>query len=193
MGNKNKSWFKQHKILSGIIAFLLLLLGMGLLGSAVDEVPNTENNKSPEINNIIVTNSKSFLPQESEIDRIWTLGSHEELEINDSGFIEGTKFEITKTEDFSVTRVTMNIYRFESTTSAHLYYNQEIARIDIRGVEELNLGNGCFGIDREVGFSGYAEGYCLRNNIVIYLKSSSSSFFYVSDLKNYFNIILNKL
>ena len=160
---------------------------------SIDEESNAGNSQSPAIDNIIILNSKSFLPQENEIDRMWILGSYNELKINDSEFIEGTEFEITKREDFSVTRVTMEIYRFNSTIGAQSYYNQETARIDIRGVEELNLKSDCFGIDREVGFSGYAEGYCLRNNLVIYLKSSSSSFFYVSDFKDYLKIILNKL
>lgn len=188
-----KSWFKQHKILSGIMGFLLLIIGMSLFANIINEESNTGSSQSSAIDNIITTNSKSFLPQESEIDRIWTLGSYDELKINDSEFIEGTEFEITKREDFSVTRVIMEIYRFESDMGAQSYYNQKISIIDIRGVEELNLGNDCFGIDREVGFSGYAEGCCLRNNLVIYLKSNSNSFFYVSDFKDYLKIILNKL
>ena len=190
---ENKSWIKQHKILSGIIGFFILFISMGLLGSIVGDETNINNRQSSDASNLITANSKSFLPQENEIDRIWILGDYEELKVNNSGFIEGTGFKITKREDFSVVQITMEIYRFESIKDAGLYYDQETFEIDVRGVEELNLGNNCFGIDRDTGFSGYAEGYCLKNNIVVYIKSSSSSFMYVSSLKEFKRIILNKL
>jgi len=187
---EEKPWIKKHKIFSGIMAFFLLFIGMSLLTNIID--PDSTNNNL-EKGKLISVDSVSLLPQDAEIDREWRLKDVEALTINSNGFVEGSELQISKTESFSGTTVIMKVFRFDSIESAQSYYNQEIESIDIRGVGELKLGDNCFGIESDMGLSGSAQGYCLRNNIVIYLKSASSSFMYVSDLKDFQKIILKKI
>jgi len=187
---EERSWIKKHKIFSGIMAFFLLLIGMSLLANVVDS--DSVNNNLEE-GKLISVDSASLLPQDVEIDREWRLKDIEDLIIDSNGFVEGSELQISKTESFSGTTVIMKVFRFDSVENAQNYYNQEVESINIRGVKELKLSDNCFGIENDIGLSGSAQGYCLRNNIVIYIKSAGSSFMYASDLKDFQKIILKKI
>jgi len=52
---------------------------------------------------------------------------------------------------------------------------------------------GCFGIKIDNTLSGYAEGFSFRNNIILYVKSTSSSYSYTSDGKKFMKIMLEKV
>jgi len=40
--------------------------------------------------------------------------------------------------------------------------------------------------------SGYAKGFCLRDNVVFYIESTSGSYTYTSDGKSFMKIMLKK-
>lgn len=180
---KKKSWFKKHKILSGLGIFVLLII--------IISAANGSNSANPE--ETLSINSKDLLPQESEINREWVLGSYNSVSSSENGFVEGTELKISKVESFSGSTIIMRTYKFDSSENANNFYSQSTDRINIRGVDDWDLGNNCFGIDQETGLTGSAEGYCLRNNIVFYIKSGSSSFMYASDGKDFMGIMLKKI
>ncbi|MFA5070915.1 MAG: hypothetical protein WC511_00920 [Candidatus Pacearchaeota archaeon] len=181
---KKKSWFKKHKILSGLGIFVLLIIIISAANSRGDST-NSENTLS--------INSKDLLPQESEIDREWIFDPSTSITSTENGFVEGTELQVSKAESFSGSAITMRAYKFDNSENANNFYTQSTEKIDIRGVSDWDLGNNCFGIDQEAGLAGSAEGYCLRNNIVFYVESISSSFLYASDGKDFMKIMLEKI
>ena len=187
---EERSWIKKHKIFSGIMAFFLLLIGMSLLASVVD--PDSTNNNLEE-GKLISADSASLLPQDAEIDRIWRINNITSIITNATGFIEGTERQINKAENLESTRVTARAYRFDSEENAYNFYDQRKGEIDVRGIEEWNLGNSCFGVKKDVVLSGYSKGFCVRNNIVLYMESVSSSYSYTNDGKFFMNIMIKKV
>ena len=186
---EERPWIKKHKIFSGIMAFFLLLIGMSLLAN----ITNSDSTNNLEKGELIDIDSTNFFPQDAEIDREWRLKDIEALTIDSNGFIEGDELQVSKTESFSGTTVIMKVLRFDSIDNANSFYAQEKTKIDIRGVEEWGIGTDCFGIEKDITLSGYAEGFCVRNNIVLYVKSASGSYSYASDGKKFMKIMLGKL
>ena len=189
ISEKKKNWFRRHWIISIILGFFLFSIVIG----AIQDIGNTAKYSDYSQNGLVVVNSDLLLPQDSEIDRIWKVGDIKSLSSNSTGFVEGAEREISKFENFESSSVTADVYRFDSLANAQAFYNQEKQGIDVRGVEEWSLGNSCFGIKKDVILSGYAKGFCLRNNVVFYIESVSHSTSYTKDGKDFMNIMLKKV
>ncbi len=191
--DKKKSWFRRHKILTGIGGFFALLIVIGIFQGIGDGVENAAKYSDYSQNGLIVASSNVLLPQDSEIDRIWEINDIKSTNTNATGFIDGAERKISKVEDLSGSSIIMKSYRFDSGTNANQFYNQEKQKIDVRGVEEWNLGSDCFGIEISSFLSGSVEGLCLRNNVIFYIESASTSYEYASDGKEFMKIMLNKV
>ena len=192
--DKKKSWFRRHWFLTGILGFFLLLVIVSMFQGIIDSATGNAIKDSRSLTNeLIVTSANLLLPQDSEIDRIWRINDIESITENTTGFIEGSKRSMSKAETLGGSSIITRAYRFDSINNANQFYDQEKQKIDIRGVKEWNLGSGCFGIDRESLLSGSAEGLCLRNNVVFYIRSASTSFYYVSYGKDFMKIMLKKI
>ena len=191
--DKKKNWFRRHWIISSILGFFLLLIGIGMFQGVGEGVENAAKYSDYSQNGLIVANSNLLLPQDSEIDRIWEINDITSLTTGTSGFVEGSERKISKAEDLSGSSIIMKSYRFDSGTNANQFYNQEKQKIDVRGVEEWSLGSGCFGIEISSFLSGSVEGLCLRNNVVFYVESASTSYEYASDGKEFMGIMLKKV
>jgi hypothetical protein len=191
--NKNKSWLRKHWILSGILGFFLLFFVIGIFQGINESTYNAKKYSDYSKNGLIVASSNLLLPQDSEIDRIWKINDITFTTINETGFIEGVERKINKVESLESSHVTARAYRFNSVEEANQFYTQEKEKINIRGVEEWGLGSNCFGIEKDVVLSGYAKGFCLRNNIVFYIESVSNSYNYASDGKEFMNIMIKKV
>ena len=185
---KKKNWFRKHWILTGFGVIILLIILFAMIGGDSNSSFSTTN-----ANELITINANSLIPQDSEIDREWMINPIQTTSVSSMGFVEGAERKISKAQDLSATTINLKAYRFDSIENANKFYEQEKEKINIRGVKEWNLGSGCFGIDKGVGLAGSAEGLCLRNNIVFYVKSSSSSFLYASDGKDFMNKMLKKV
>jgi len=191
---EKRNWFRRHWILTSILGFFALSLVIGMFQEASNSITgNTIKDSKTLQEDLITTDITLLLPQDLEIDRIWKINDIEAISTNATGFIEGAKRTMSKTEDFGGSSMIIKAYRFDSTSNAHQFYNQEKQGIDIRGVEEWNLGSDCFGIDMESFLSGAAEGFCLRKNIVFYIRSASTSYLYASDGKSFMKIMLKKV
>lgn len=186
---KQKSWFRRHPILTILIVlFVGIPLLIGIIGGFMGGISEGEKTSEP-----IMKSSVSLLPQDSDIDREWLIDPIESISSDSEGFVDGAGRKIKKAETFSGSTVELKVYRFDSLDNANSYYTQEKQKIDIRGVKEWNLGNDCFGIDRDVSLAGTAEGFCLRNNFVFYTKSVSTSYLHASDGKEFMKTMLNNL
>lgn len=182
---KQKNWFRRHWIITSILAIVLLSIIVNVSG---------DKKVSHANENLLSTLSASnILPQDSEIDRQWLIDPIEPISSNLTGLDEASQRNVRKSEDFSGTSITMKTFVFDSLENSESYFDQEKTRLDVRGVDEWNLGNDCFGIDRSAGLSGKAEGVCIKKNVVVYVSSASSSFFYTSDGKDFMNLMLNKI
>lgn len=189
---KKKSWIRRHWIISIILGIPLLLVVLGIIVSLSGNVSDSSTkNTSPD--DLITTNSNLLVPQDSDVDRIWRIKVINSIKTNATGFIEGAEREMSKVESLEVSSIVTKVYRFDSVTNANQFYNQEKQRIDVRGVNEWDLGSDCFGIEKDVVLSGFAEGLCLRNNILFYIRSTSSSYDYASDGKNFMKLMLKKV
>ncbi|MDO8623245.1 MAG: hypothetical protein Q7R52_03280 [archaeon] len=189
---KKKSWFRRHWILSGILGFFALLLVIGIFQGMGKATGDAIKYSDYSQNGLITANSNLLVPQDSETDRIWKISAIESIDANTTGFIEGAERIISKAEDLGGTSVRTTAYRFDSAANAMRFYNQEKQKIDIRGVKEWNLGSNCFGINRESSLAGSAEGVCLRNNVVFYVRSSSV-YSYTNYGKDFMNIMLKRI
>src|SRR3989344_5287969 len=174
--SKKKSWFRRHWILSTILGFFLFFFIAGMFYEMDNGSTGNAIKDSNSQDNLIITDTKLLLPQDSEVDRIWQIKDIVSITLNATGFVEGSKRTMSKAEFLGGSSITTEIYRFDSIANAMQFYNQEKQKIDIRGVEEWGLGNGCFGIEKDSTLAGYAKGVCLRNNFVFYIKSVSSSY-----------------
>lgn len=181
---KKKSLFKRHKILTGILCLFALLFISFLFSDS------SSSNISPD--KIITTPTKLLLPQDLEIDRIWRI-SNTTLSSNATGFIEGSQIKISKSENMESSSIELKAYRFDSINNSNEFYFQEKNKLDTRGISEWAIADNCFGVCKDALLSGYSEGICLRNNIVFYVYSVSSSTTYKSDGKNFMKIMLNKI
>jgi hypothetical protein len=189
---KGIKWKKPRKRwlhILGIISILIIITAINA-STEISRELNVNPNQSKEVLSI---NSTSLIPQNSEIDREWTITSIKPININSTGFVEGAEREITKTRSFEKTVIDLKVYRFDTIENANKFYGQEKEKIDIRGVEEWNLGSGCFGIEQEIGLAGRVKGLCLRKNIVFYVKATSSSFLHIDEGESFMNIMLNKI
>jgi len=133
------------------------------------------------------------VPQDLEIDREWNIKEVPVDSINFTGFIEGSEKQMSQSEFFGGSVVIARVYRFDSVDNANSFYAQEKTKIDIRGVKEWSIETNCFGIEKDNTLSGYAKGFCVRNNVVLYVKSVSSSFDYTGDGKKFMKMMLEKL
>lgn len=190
---KQKSWIKRHWILSSIMGFFLFFLIIGIFQGIGESTGDAIKYSSYSEDGLITASSNLLVPQDSEINRIWRIKDIESLNAEATGFIEGTERKISKVESLEATHITTRAYRFDSINNANQFYNQEKGKINVRGVEEWNLGSDCFGIEKDVVLSGYAKGFCLRNNVVFYIESTSSSYSYASDGKSFMKIMLKKV
>ena len=186
MKEKKESWIKRHKILTGILGFFAFLVVVGALS-------DSDVNSNYSEGELISIESHLILPQDLEIDRIWKVNDPIVISDNATGFIEGVEKKINKAYNFESTRITVKAYRFDSKDNADKFYAQEKEGIDIRGVKEWNLGTDCFGIEKDNLLSGYAKGFCVRNNIVLYIESVSSSYSYASDGKKFMKMMLENM
>jgi hypothetical protein len=191
---EKRNWFRRHWAISTILGIFLLFLVVGMLQEASNSITGKVIKESSSLQNALITTDASLLlPQNSEIDRIWRINEITAIATNATGFIEGAERKISKTESLSGSSIIMKVYRFDSADNANQFYEQEKGKIDIRGVQEWNLDNGCFGIEKESFLSGAVEGLCLRENIVFYTRSSSTSYDYASDGKSFMKIMLKKI
>lgn len=189
MKDKKKSWFRRHWILTIILGFILLVLAMSIFQNIGNKTKYTDYSED----GLIVASSSIIVPQDSEINREWRISNITSVAANPTGLIEDAERQMSKTELLERSAIITRAYRFDSIDNAQLFYSQEKTKIDIRGVKDWSLGVDCFGIKTDVGLSGYAEGLCLRNNVVLYVKSSSGSYSYTSDGKDFMNLMLKKV
>ena len=189
---KKKSWFRRHWILTGIGGFCLFFIMVGFFQGISDATKDTIKYSGYSKDGLIIASSNLLVPQDSEVDRIWKIGDITSITTNATGFIEGFERKINKVESFEATHITPKAYRFDSSDNANQFYNQEKEKINVRGIAEWNLGIDCFGVEKDVVLSGYAKGFCLRDNVVFYIESTSSSYSYASDGKSFMKIMLKK-
>ena len=180
-----KSWFRRHWILTGILGFFIFLTILGMLS-------DSDINSDYSDGELISIESHSIVPQDSEVDREWRIMDLV-IDSNFTGFLDGSEKQMSKSETFGGSVVVARVYRFSSINNSNKFYEQEKTKIDIRGVEEWSLGIGCFGIERDNTLSGYAEGFCVRNNVVLYVESTSSSCSYTGDGKKFMNMMLKRV
>lgn len=184
MKKQKSNWFRKHKILTGIFCLFALLFISFLFSDS------SSSSISPD--KLITIPTKLLLPQDSEVDRIWRI-SNETLFSNATGFNEGSQIRISKSENMESSSIELKVYRFDSINTSNEFYNQEKNRLDTRGKEDWYISTNCFGVFKDALLSGYSEGICLRNNIVFYVKSVSSSTSYKSDGKEFMKIMLKKI
>ena len=190
---KKKSWFRRHPVLTGILGFFAFIIVIGIFQGISDGITGDAIKDSNSQNGLIIANSNTLVPQDSEIDRIWRINDIESINVDSTGFIEGAERKISKAESLEGSSVITKAYRFDNPVNAEQFYSQEKQEIDIRGVNEWNLGSNCFGIEIDSFLSGSAEGLCLRNNVVFYIRSASTSYNYASDGKSFMKIMLDKV
>jgi hypothetical protein len=188
---KKKSWFRRHKILTGILGFFGFIMIIGILQNAIEYAEIGYSNYNEDGSTSI--NSTLLVPQDEEVDRIWKIGNITSITINASGFIDGSQRSISQSESFGGTSILTKAYLFDSIENANLFYNQQKEEINIRGVEEWSIGTDCFGIEQESFLSGAVTGLCWRSNIVFYVRSSSTSYDYASNGKEFIKIMLKKV
>ena len=187
MKDKKKSWFRRHWIVTGILGLIALSLIMSIFDGIGNEIKYADYSD----NGLVIVNSSLLIPQDSEINRIWRVNDMVSIATDAIGFIEGTERQMSKTEDFGGSSVIVKAYRFDSNINANQFYSKEKQGIDIRGVNEWDLGEDCFGIQRDTILSDYAEGFCLRSNVVLYVRSSSTS--YSNEGKSFMNMMTKKV
>ncbi|GEM_PF-5584531 len=187
MKDKKKSWFRRHWILTGILGFMALSFIIGTFQGIKDEIKYADYSD----NGLVIINSSLLIPQDSEIDRVWRVNDMVSITTNATGFIEGTERQIGKTEDFGGSSVIVKAYRFDSNINSNQFYDEEKQGIDIRGVKDWDLGEDCLGIQIDSILSGYAEGFCLRSNVVFYVRSSSTS--YSNEGKSFMKMMTKKV
>ena len=190
---KKKSWFRRHWILTGIGGFCLFFIMVGFFQGISDATKDTIKYSGYSKDGLIIVSSNLLVPQDSEVDRIWKIGDITSITTNATGFIEGAERKINKVESLEATHITPKAYRFNSANNANQFYEQEKEKINVRGIAEWNLGIDCFGVEKDVVLSGYAKGFCLRDNVVFYIESTSSSYSYTSDGKDIMKVMLKKV
>lgn len=187
MEKKKRNWFLRHPILS--VIFLLILIGIisGIIQSAGE---SSSSNKEEYISLGI----DSILPSDEQIPREWTIDT---LTISDSptGLTESKGFQLVQgAGTLSQTSISISVFKFNSINNSKIFYNEQIEKINIRGVDVWDLGNDCFGIDRELGLGYNAKGYCLRGNIVLKVDSTTiSSWTYAEDGKDFMQTMISNL
>ncbi|MFA4960083.1 MAG: hypothetical protein WC548_00270 [Candidatus Pacearchaeota archaeon] len=68
MQEKNKSWFRRHKILGSIIGFFLFVIGIGIISNL-----NSENSPTPEHNYICPELSNSKILAYDSFVQLWNV------------------------------------------------------------------------------------------------------------------------
>ncbi len=190
---KKKTWIRKHPVLVGILGFFLFLVIIGIFQGISESTGNAIKYSDYSQNGLVTASSNLLVPQDSEIDRIWRISDIKSINIEATGFIEGAERKISKAESLEGSSIIARVYRFDSLDNANQFYNQEKQKLDVRGVEEWNLGSSCFGIKKDSFLSGSAEGLCLRNNIVLYIRSASTSYSYASYGKDFMKMMLKKI
>ena len=133
--------------------------------------------------NIVTESLAELLPTIYDLPSEWIIGNATAVTIDATGFSEGIKLELSKTW-LEVESAVINIYRFDSSDSAIVYFDGVVSDQKMKGgYEEIttNLGDKSFGTFQELPTAKITKIFVIRMNIYYEVRLVSSISNEISD------------
>lgn len=196
--DKKKKMSLGKKIGIGIGIVFLLIIILGIIGSVVQQSDSTGISESSEQQLSTEKSALELLPKRADLSTEWQLSSNGTNEIiNATGFDSGSLLSLRKRSGSDVTSVTTHIYKFDSIENANNYYQSIVgSQKEEGGYSEdstFGIGANCYAGHQESLYSERAFVYCTKNNIVLYIRGTTSGFYAIDAAKEVAKVIASKI